>query len=373
MRITASRVLIGGQWQQKQALVIEDTTILAVEPCNGTEQQFNGDLVPGFIDVQVNGGGGALFNAKPDKDTLQKMLQAHAFFGTTTMLPTLITDHYSVMKAGADAIAQAIEKGEKGIAGVHFEGPFISKARKGVHPENCIRLPTDQELALFTRQDIGRVMITVAPEHFPVDLIRDLASQGVIVFLGHSAATYEQAQAAVDAGATGFTHLFNAMSPLTSREPGVTGAALANPQTFAGLVLDHFHVHPVTSRIALQQKGAERLMLVTDAMAHVGTDAKQLPFYDTEIVRENDRLTTPDGTLAGSCLDMATAVRHAYRDLQCSLEDAISMASLAPAMCLGMTDRLGSIAPGKLANLVLLDKNVQVQEVFSEGVQVHRS
>lgn len=376
MMLSATRILINGQWHTDKVLCIKDGKIARIvdrsESFPGTDMiSLEGDLVPGFIDIQVNGGGGALFNAEPTLASLQIMQLAHAQFGTTTMLPTLITDEFPVMVAAAAAMANAIEQGVPGIAGIHFEGPFISKERKGVHKSDFIRMPTDAELALFTRRDIGKVVITIAPEHFPVDIIRDLSEQGVAVCLGHSAATYEKAQAALDAGASGFTHLFNAMSPMTSREPGMVGAAFANKKAYSGLVLDHYHVHPVSSRIAIDSIGFEHIMLVTDAMAHVGTEDTQLPFFDTRILRQKDKLTTPDGTLAGSCLDMCSAVRHAHRDLGVALEHAVAMASVTPATFLGLQSYLGDIAEGQQANLVLMDNSTRVKQVYIDGMLVH--
>lgn len=372
MKISATRILVDGQWQENAMLTINEGSISALGlSSDEVDVHLQGSLVPGLIDVQVNGGGGCLFNADPTLETIMAIQSAHQRYGTTSMLPTLITDEYPVMVAAAAAMMEAIEQKTRGIIGIHFEGPFISQERKGVHKSDFIRQPTDAELALFTRKDLGVVMLTVAPEHFPVDVIRDLTSHGVKICLGHSAATFEQAQEAIDAGATGFTHIFNAMSPMTSREPGMVGAALANRHTYAGLVLDHFHVHPISSKVAVQTKGADHMMLVTDAMAHVGTNDKQLPFFDTQIQREDDKLTTPDGTLAGSCLDMASAVRNAHLDLGVSLPEAIMMGSTAPAAFLGMQHQLGKIDVGQQANFLLLDDRLQVKQVYIDGVQVH--
>ncbi|XOV81082.1 MAG: N-acetylglucosamine-6-phosphate deacetylase [Aestuariibacter sp.] len=372
MRLSATRILIAGQWHTDKMLVIEKGVIAGIEPMSQhVTEHLTGDLVPGFIDVQVNGGGGLLFNAEPCLKTLKIMQQAHARYGTTAMLPTLITDEYTVMSAAADAVAEAMTSKLSGIVGIHFEGPFISKARKGVHKSEFIRIPDDKELAVLTRRDLGKVVITVAPEHFPLDILQELTEQGVIVCLGHSAATYEQTQAAIEAGAKGFTHLFNAMSPLTSREPGMVGAAFLQQDTYAGLVLDHFHVHSASSQIALKNKGVDRIMLVTDAMAHVGTDTQKLPFFDTEIKRENNRLTTPDGTLAGSCLDMTTAVRNASRSLGVTLSEAVQMASATPAEFIGLAEQMGKIQRGYRANMVLLNDDCQVQQVYIDGESVN--
>lgn len=369
MIISADEILFEGCLQEGLALDIQEQKIAAVLEADSVavEHHLSGALVPGLIDVQVNGGGGALFNAEPTVDTIATMMAAHRRFGTTAMLPTLITDNYQTMSLAADAIKTAIDQKVDGIIGIHYEGPFLDKVKRGVHKSDYIRLPNDKELALFCRKDIGKVMLTVAPEHFPVDIIRDLAKQGVLICLGHSNASYDQTMAALDAGAIGFTHLFNAMSPLTSREPGMVGTALAHDASFAGLIVDHHHVHQSNCQVAIKSKSADNIMLVTDAMAHVGTDQQSLPFFDTVISREGDKLTIPAGNLAGSCLDMWQAVKNTHVDLGIDFADAVKMASGTPARFLGLSEEYGEIRTGARADFCLVGNNFALESVIIGG------
>ncbi|MDF2179873.1 N-acetylglucosamine-6-phosphate deacetylase [Aliiglaciecola sp. CAU 1673] len=367
-RVIAKRFFDGQNWHQNKGVQWQDGRITAIiEPQSAHEQCFYGMLVPGFIDVQVNGGGGVLFNATPTVQALSDILQAHSAFGTTAMLPTLITDELLVIEKAADAVARAIAANVPGILGVHFEGPHLSVPKRGIHKSEFIRPPSDAELALYCRQDLGKVILTIAPETVPVDIIRELVSKGVRVCLGHSNADAETVIAALEAGASGFTHLFNAMSPMQSRAPGMVGTALADDNSYCGLILDHHHVHSLCAKVAIKAKGASRIMLVTDAMAHVGSSNPSLPYFDVEIHRVGDKLTLDDGTLAGSALDMATAVRHCHRDLGFPLENALQMASSSPAAFLGLGNELGALKAGYRADMVLLDDNLQVQQSWIGG------
>ncbi len=371
--ITAERLLLPTGWQQNQTIAIKDGYIVDVQNATSKEltSSFSGSLLPGYVDVQVNGGGGALFNAQPSALVIETMALAHLRFGTTTMLPTIITDNAHIMASAADAVAEVMTAGPECIKtlikGIHFEGPFLSKAKKGVHHEDFIRVPTDAEIATITRKDIGAVLLTVAPETVSPSFIKEMVNEGVVVSIGHTNASFEQVQQAIDAGATGFTHLYNAMSALTSREPGAVGAALCNTHTYCGFIVDHHHLHPKSAEIALKVKGDDKAMLVTDAMAHVGADAARLPFFDTEIIRDGNKLTTPDGTLAGSCLDMHSAVLNTHNDCGISLESANKMASTTPATFMGLHNHIGSIEVGKKADFVLLDENHALRQVFSNG------
>ena len=367
-QFTVDRVLTDEGWQQNALISVESGKIAAIEPePQGQNSHFKGTLVPGLVDLQVNGGGGKLLNLSPSLQTIEQMVLAHRQFGTTAMLPTLITDQYPVMSDCANAVAEALVSGVAEVLGVHFEGPLLNQKKKGVHPEKFIRGISDKELALFCRKDLGKVLVTLAPDNVTPDVIKDLVGQGVHVCLGHSNASYEQTCAALEAGATGFTHIYNAMSALQSRAPGMVGAALINKSSFAGLVLDHYHVHPAASRLAIESKGIEKVFLVTDAMAHVGSDADELPYFDTVIRRQNNKLTTPDGTLAGSCLDMWQAVLNAHNDLGLSLQDAIQMASKTPASYLGLESFIGSIKTGNRADFILLDQALTIEKVFVAG------
>jgi N-acetylglucosamine-6-phosphate deacetylase len=342
------------------------------------DAQLNGLVCAGFIDTQVNGGGGVLFNYEQSPTALSKMMQGHAKFGTTAMLPTLITDSPDKMFKAANAVADAIAESIPGIVGIHYEGPHLSQAKKGIHPSSHVRTVSDSDLATFTRPDIGKVMVTLAPENVPNDVIKDLVKQGVVVSLGHSGATIDQALAAIDAGATCSTHLFNAMSGLTAREPGLISAALSDARIFSGLIADLHHVHPQNCMLAYQCIGAERLMLVTDAMAHVGSDLQTLPWLDSSITKVGDKLILDDGSLAGSCLDMTSAVRNMLNLLQIRistasrtniLADTLKMASQVPANLLGL-DGYGELAVGKRADFVLLDNKIYTQACWISGKQI---
>ena len=354
-----------------QKLVIKKGVVISIESCDfESDSLLSGLLVPGLIDIQVNGGGGYLFNQSPTKETLIKIAQAHHCFGTTGWLPTLITDRVEKMQAAADAVANVLtdENITTGILGIHFEGPHLSAAKKGVHQEQFIRALTAAEKSIFKRKDIGKIIVTLAPETVTEELIRELVAMGVIVSLGHSDASFEQAKKAIEAGASGFTHLFNAMSAFTSREPGMVGAALLSKTCYCGLILDGVHVHPSSVKLALALQ--KNIILVTDAMSLVGTDADSFEFFGETIKRDNDILTDKDGRLAGSMLDMATAVRNAQTMLSLSQEKAIDMATIIPAKFLGLDDQCGRIAVGTKANLVLLDKKGMVISSWIEGKKV---
>jgi N-acetylglucosamine-6-phosphate deacetylase len=294
------------------------------------------------------------------------MAEAHLKYGTTTLFPTLITDDIDTIEQAADAVSEAISQAHPSVEGVHFEGPHLSVEKKGVHLPRYIRALSDRELATYTRRDIGQVLITVAPENVPCDIIRDLVGQGVIVALGHSNAPFETVQNALDAGASGFTHLYNAMSPLTSREPGMVGAALLN-NSVCGIIVDHHHIHPKAVELAYKVKGPHQLMLVTDAMAHVGASDDTIAFFDTHITRQGNKLTTPDGTLAGSCLDMHGAVTNSINDINIALEHASTMASATPARFTKIHDRVGELEVGKRANFLVINNDNTLLEVWQNG------
>lgn len=330
--------------------------------------RLEGLVVPGFIDVQVNGGGGAFFNAEPNLACLKKMVQAHGQFGTTAMMPTLITDDIKVMGAAADAIAQAISTQVPGIAGVHFEGPHLSLPKKGTHSEQFIRPISAAEMAIYERDDLGLKMLTLAPEHVSTADIKRLVAMDVKVSLGHTNADYATTMAALDAGADGFTHLFNAMSPFTSREPGVVGAALWHDNSWCGLIVDGHHLHPDSAKLAIRTKQRGKIMLVTDAMPPVGTDVTEFDFFDgRKVYRTGDRLNSSTGELAGSVLDMASAVRNTVNTLDISLGEALRMASLYPAQYLGLQHSKGRLLEGFDADFVVLDEQLQAQATYLGG------
>lgn len=326
-----------------------------------------GYLVPGFIDVQVNGGGGVLFNDHPDIDGVRAIAAAHRRFGTTTLLPTLISDTLDKVEQAIAAVDQAIASGVPGIAGIHIEGPFLNPGKKGIHDASHMRQLGDAEIALLTRPGRGRRVVTIAPELAPPGTIARLRAGGVIVCAGHSLASYETTVAALDEGLDGFTHLFNAMSGLGSREPGMVGAALEDRRSHFGLIVDGHHVHPATLRVALAARGTEGVMLVTDAMPPVGTDMASFMLFGQEIRVIDDICRGPDGTLAGSNLDMARAFRNCVTMMKVDVVAASRMASTNPAAFLGIAAERGAIVPGLMADLLHLTPELEVARVWIDG------
>jgi N-acetylglucosamine-6-phosphate deacetylase len=309
-------------------------------------------LAPGFIDVQVNGGGDVLFNDEPTPEGIGAIVAAHRQFGTTALVPTLISDTQAKMGAALDAVRR-IAPVNPGVLGVHFEGPFLSPTKPGVHDPAMIRLPDAQDFEMLTTARVGRTLITLAPERVPAGFTARLAEAGVRVCLGHSMATYAQTRTALAEGLAGFTHLFNAMRPLSTREPGPIAAALEAAGAWFGMIVDGEHVAPAMLRLAL--RGAGRPMLVTDAMPPVGGSTSTFTLYGQEIGVHNGRCMRADGTLAGAVLDMASAVRNCVRLLQVPLTQALRFASAEPASFLGLDATLGKLAPGYRADMVAFD------------------
>ena len=326
-----------------------------------------GMLMPGFIDTQVNGGGGVLFNDDPSVATIRKIVAAHRRFGTTSLLPTLISDDLGVITRAIDAVSAAMSGHVPGVLGVHLEGPFLNEARKGTHDASKFRSLDNAALALLCSFKVGRTLVTLAPEMTTPALIASLAAQGVVIAAGHTNATYAQMENALRHGVTGFTHLFNAMSPMTSREPGVVGAALMDENSWCGIIVDGHHVSATMLQLALRCKRHDRFMLVTDAMANVGTTQDWFMLQGKRISVSGGRCVDEAGTLSGSALDMASAVRNAVTMLDIELAEAVRMASTYPAQFLGMGHELGRIAPGYRANFVLADDQLNVIDTWIDG------
>jgi N-acetylglucosamine-6-phosphate deacetylase len=324
-------------------------------------------LLPGFIDAQVNGGGGVLFNGEPTIESIAAIGRVHRQFGTTAFLPTLVSDDLAVVADAIAATRAAISAGVPGVLGLHIEGPFLNESRKGVHDASKIRNLDDAAIELLTTPTGGKTLITLAPEKTTPAMIRTLVDAGVVVSAGHSNATYAEVREALANGLTGFTHLFNAMSQLTVREPGVVGAALDSADSWCSIIVDGYHVDPVVLRLALRAKRVDRFMLVTDAMPSVGTDQKSFSLLGKQITVRDGICVNEDGTLAGSDMDMATAVRNAVRLLEVTVGDAVRMASRYPAEFLGLSKDYGRIAPGYRANLVVADDELNVMETWIEG------
>tara|TARA_R110001592_G_scaffold70313_6_gene215561 strand:- start:8119 stop:9252 length:1134 start_codon:yes stop_codon:yes gene_type:complete len=370
LRFHAKRLFDGQNFIDDQVLTITNGVISAIDQnINDVDVKSAGLVVPGFIDLQVNGGGGVLFNDFPSVDKLKIIMAAHAKFGTTAMMPTLITDKVEVMTQAANAISEAIAQKVPGIVGIHFEGPHLSLAKKGTHCAELIRPISAAEWQILSRKDIGQVIVTLAPETVSTQDITRMVELGIKVCLGHTNADFYTAQKAVDAGATGFTHLFNAMSPLQGREAGVVGCALLNDHTQCGLIVDGHHVDYASCQLAIKTKPAGGVFLVTDAMPPVGTDMKEFPLYDRTVYVENGKLTSTTGELAGSSLDMATAVKNTHLGLHMPLDESLRMASLYPAQYLYANNNVirGELKVGMQADMVILNDDFSVSETWIGG------
>jgi N-acetylglucosamine-6-phosphate deacetylase len=332
--------------------------------------RLDGLLAPGFIDIQVNGGGGVLFNDTPTTETLATIAAAHRRFGVTGFMATLVSDERSKAAKAIDAVAKALEAGAPGLLGLHLEGPWLSDARRGVHPARFLRSLDKADLQLLAAPRAFPLMITVAPEQIELADLKALAAAGVKVSIGHTTASSEEILAALDSGATCFTHLFNAMPPMEGRKPGAVGAALGHRESWAGLILDGIHVHPQSARAALAAKTARKLVLVSDAMATVGSKDASMSLFGERISVSEGALRTAEGTLAGAHLDISMAVRNAVAMLGATTEEALRMASLTPAEFLGVANERGRIAIGRRADFVLLGPDLAVRETWIAGARV---
>ena len=369
----AKRLFDGFTLHSNVRFDVDESRVVAFYPDfeNVTNAEIIDQLViPAMVDVQVNGGGGVQFNETPTLSALQQMANAYLTVGTGSLMPTIITDDIEVMNKGADAIALGHKWDPGAIPGVHFEGPHLSIAKKGMHSSTHIRSLSDKELSLFTRDDLGKVIVTLAPEAVLPSDIETLTKAGVIVSIGHTNATSDECFAAFDAGATGATHLFNAMSPFTSREPGVVGASLYRDDVYCGLIVDHHHVHPVSATLAIKLKGDKRLMLITDAMAPAASDVDHFIYQGTKVFRKDDALRLDDGTLAGSLLTMEQAIQHAHFDLSVELQSVLRMATSTPATFIKSEKSVGTLRLGSMANFVTLNQNLQVKRCWRNGEPV---
>ena len=326
-------------------------------------------LLPGFIDTQVNGGGGVLFNDQPTVDGIIAIAEAHRRFGTTAMLPTLISDDLDVIAAAIAAADAAISSGVPGIVGIHIEGPFLNAGKRGIHDARKFRTLDSDAITLLSSLKNGKTLVTLAPELALPGTIKALVERNVIVSAGHTLASYEDMQRAMAEGLTGITHLFNAMTPLESRAPGVVGAAFDSDLT-CGIIVDGHHVHPAALRAACRAKGNRGLMLVTDAMPTVGSDLTGFTVGGTPVMADHGMLRSADGTLAGSHLDMAAAVRNCVELMRTSIASASQMASGTPAAFLGLGGTTGRIAPTYRADLVHVGDDLHVRSTWISGERI---
>jgi N-acetylglucosamine-6-phosphate deacetylase len=369
------RILAGERIVTGQTVLLADGRIeaiaLAADPrCRDLAQvDLEGQLLlPGFIDVQVNGGGGVLFNDDPSPESIRAIGAAHRQYGTTGFLPTLISDDLDTIAQAIAAVQSSLDAHHPGALGIHIEGPFLNWARRGVHDPKHLRRLDNGVISLLCSLRGGRTVLTLAPEMATADMIARLTAGGILVSAGHSDASYAQTAAAIAHGVRGFTHLFNAMAPLTPREPGIAGAALYDANTWCGIIVDGHHVDPVMLKLALRCKRHDRFMLVTDAMPPVGSPATSFILQGRTIHVVDGVCRDENGTLAGTGLNMATAVRNAVHLLGLEIAEAARMASEYPAAFLGLDHELGQIAPGFRANLVLMDDEFLVRRTWIEGV-----
>lgn len=353
-------------WDRIEGVVAED------EVCRDYKriQLEGGLLTAGFLDLQVNGGGGVLLNQSPSVASIQTICNAHLPFGTTALLPTLITDNPEVTARAIDAAIEAESTDLPGFLGLHLEGPHLSVAKKGAHSSDLIRHVTDQDIEILckAKKYLSNLLITLAPEAVSCDQISQLAACGIRLSVGHSAASALEAKQAFDAGVSSVTHLYNAMSPLTHREPGIVGAALNTNDIYCGLIADGFHVNADAINIALNMKtGDGKLFLVTDAMSTIGTNQSEFELNGRTVKRQEGRLTLTDGTLAGADLDMISAVRFMTENTNCNREEALRMASSYPAKYLNVAGEYGHLSKDTYANFIHISDQTEILSVWLKG------
>jgi len=358
------------------ALIIKNSKVVEIIPEEKVDPKTEqivlagGLLTPGFVDLQVNGGGGVLFNDNPSLENLKTICEAHAKLGSTSIMPTLISDSPEVKKRAISTITDALDKQVNGLVGLHLEGPHLALARKGAHEERFIR-PMNEfdclELESLANK-ISKLLLTIAPEAVSPQQITRLSKAGAIISLGHTDCTFNQAAEAVDAGATCATHLFNAMSPFGSREPGLVGAVLDSGRLFSGIIADGFHVNKASINLALRaKKGPGALFLVSDSMSTVGSDQKHFFLNDRLITRNQGKLILEDGTLAGADIHLSDAVKYMVNEVGISQDDAIRMASLIPAKVLGVESEIGCLAPDARADFLWMKNDLEIEKVWVGG------
>ncbi len=374
---TGARIFDGERFHDDKALIVADGRIETIAGLNDlpdgeTITLDGGILAPGFIDAQVNGGAGRMLNDEPSPASMYRIAEGHRPYGTTSLLPTLITDTGEATAAAIDAAKEAV-KTNRGVAGLHLEGPHLAPARKGAHLAELMRPVEDRDVKALSAaaEAIGTLLVTMAAEQVTARQVRELSEAGVTVSIGHSNCTSEAAEARFDAGARGVTHLFNAMSQLGHRTPGLVGAAIDHPAVWCGIIADGHHVDPKALRTALRAKRGEgKLFFVTDAMSLVGSAENSFTLNGRTVRRETgafcSRLVLSDGTLAGSDVDMASAIRYGLTYLDLSLAEALRMATLYPARFLKLDDR-GRLAPGLLADLVHMTDGIKVNQTWISG------
>ena len=373
--IIGSKLFNGKKFIEHKALLIDDQHIAGIVNENSIPTDFlikkldGGILSPGFIDLQVNGGGGKLFNNSPDKESLNTIISAHQYFGTTSIMPTVISDSLNILQKCTDTISNEINNNHS-LLGIHIEGPFFNVKYRGVHQKQYINTINASYLNLFETLDKFPVMLTLAPECISIKQLKHLKSLGFKILAGHTDANYDQLEEAVKYGLDGFTHLFNAMGQISAREPGVVGSAFDFDETSASIIVDLHHVHPSLINLSFKQKPKGKLFFVSDSMATINHGEPSFELYDEVVSESNGRIINSEGKLAGSSITQIDAIKNAYQKCSIPLESAISMATLYPAEYLGVSDYIGQLKKGYRADLAHFDSNFHVQNVWLAGKQI---
>ena len=371
--IISPRIFDGEQFYTKSAILLKNQNIVGVVDVTEIPSEYEissldvGVLAPGFIDWQVNGGGGVLFNNDITDSAIETIVQGHHKGGTTSLMPTLISDSPETLNKAVIAVQKACDEGNASVLGLHLEGPFFSIKRRGTHAEKAIRRLCSDDIDWLCSLTGLRIILTLAPEKTNAGQIKTLTKAGIIVNAGHTDATAMQIKSALDEGLRGFTHLYNAMSHMTARDPGVVGAALDDENSWCGIIVDGHHVDPISVRVACAAKPRGKLCLVTDAMATVGSDNDEFELYGTTIKEQQGRLINSEGRLAGSAISMIDAVRTCHHKVGIELDECLRMASLYPAEYLDVNHYLGKIKPGFRADLVHFDDDFRVTQTWVAG------
>ena len=375
--LTGAKLFTGENFLENKALLIEDKYIAGIVgkaniPKNFEIQKLNGGILsPGFIDLQVNGGGGKLFNNFPDKESLNTIIEAHQYFGSTSIMPTVISDSLNILKKCTETISNEININHS-LLGVHIEGPFFNAKYRGVHQKKYINTINASYLSLFEKLDEFPVMITLAPECISIKQLKYLKSLGFKILAGHTDASYDQLEEAIKYGLDGFTHLFNAMGQISAREPGVVGSAFDFDETSASIIVDLHHVHPSLINLSFKQKPKGKLFFVSDSMATINHGEPSFELYDEMVSESNGRIINSEGKLAGSSITQIDAIKNAYQKCNIPLESAIAMATLYPAQYLGVSHYIGQLKKGHRADLAHFDSSFKVRNVWLSGKKINR-
>jgi N-acetylglucosamine-6-phosphate deacetylase len=375
--LTEAKLFTGENFLENKALLIEDKYIAGIVdkaniPKNFEIQKLNGGILsPGFIDLQVNGGGGKLFNNSPDKESLNTIIEAHQYFGSTSIMPTVISDSLNILQKCTETISNEINNNHS-LLGVHIEGPFFNAKYRGVHQKKYINTINASYLSLFEKLDEFPVMITLAPECISIKQLKYLKSLGFKILAGHTDASYDQLEEAIKYGLDGFTHLFNAMGQISAREPSVVGSAFDFDETSASIIVDLHHVHPSLINLSFKQKPKGKLFFVSDSMATINHAEPSFELYDELVSESNGRIINSEGKLAGSSITQIDAIKNAYQKCNIPLESAIAMATLYPAKYLGVSHYIGQLKKGHRADLAHFDSSFKVRNVWLSGKKINR-